>query len=161
MRKVFLLTGFNNWGKTYLITELFKRKRFSKDELYLYNNSGHKFCVQSQSNDDLGRDRYENIIEERLRALSTVGKKPSHIFTAFCPTKEPNNDSSEIIKSLFGKDEVHILAIEYKWCLHAKLDITQIKNYYSNLKNVKVHVLSEKSPEKKKCKLDDLLKPLL
>jgi molybdopterin-guanine dinucleotide biosynthesis protein len=31
MRTVFLITGFQNWGKTWLINELFKRKRFYKN----------------------------------------------------------------------------------------------------------------------------------
>ena len=159
MRKVFLLTGFNNWGKTYLITKLFDKKLFQKNKLYQYG--GCDFCVQSQSNDDLGRVVYENRIKERLNELRKVGKEPSHIFTAFCPTKEPNNDSYKIIETLFCEDKVHILAIKYKWCLHAKLDTKQITDYYSKLPNVKVHILVERDINRKKDRLDDLLKPLL
>ncbi len=160
MRKVFLLTGFNNWGKSYLIEELFNgRKRFYHDKLYSY--SGFKFCVQSQSNDDFGQKGYENIIEKRLNRLAKAKLDPSHIFTAFCPTKEPRNDSAAIISKLYSSDEVNIIAIEHKWCLHAKLKIKELQDYYSNLSNVSIHVLSEKNVQRKKKKLDDLLQPLL
>lgn len=160
MSKVFLITGFQNWGKTFLIQDMFdKRIKFFYDKQYRYSN--FNFCVQSQSNDDLGKDGFENIMKKRFSSLLKIGIKPTHICAAFCPTKEKNNLSDKIIENLFGNDEVHIIAIEYKWCLHGKLEISEIQNYYSHLKNVTIHVLSEKDPSKKRSALDKLLKSLL
>lgn len=160
MSKVFLITGFQNWGKTFLSHAMFNgRVKYFYDKLYHY--AGHQFCVQSQSNDDLGKVGFEKIMQKRISELKTAGITPSHICAAFCPTKEPNNLSGKIIKKLFLKDEVHIIAIENKWCLHGKLQIKNIQNYYASLNNVTVHVLSEKDQAKKKAALDTLLKPLL
>lgn len=160
MSKVFLITGFQNWGKTFLIHEMFDgRVRYYYNKLYSY--SGYDFCVQSQSNDDLGKEGFERIMKERLGELGKSGIKPGYICAAFCPTKEQNNLSDEIIKNLFPEDEVHVIAIENKWCLHGKLQVQHIKDFYADLKNVTVHVLSEQDKEKKKAALDHLLKPLL
>ena len=158
--KVYLLTGFNNWGKSSLIEEMFNgKKRFHNDKLYSY--SGKKFCIQSQSNDDLGRKGYENKVLGRLRKLKEKNIVPSHILTAFCPTKEPENLSAEIIENLYKNCEVHIILIQYKWCLHAELRIEEIREYFSKLRNVKVHILSEPDCSKKKISLDSLMLPLL
>lgn len=135
------------------------RSRFSYDRQYQY--FGFDFCVQSQSNDDLGKEGFENKIKKRLSALANIGIKPTHICAAFCPTKEPGNLSEDIILNLFPNDEVHIIAIEHKWCNHAKLQINALKQYYLHLSNVTVHSLSERDASKKKAALDELLKPLL
>jgi hypothetical protein len=73
MRKVFLLAGFQNWGKTRLIEGLFADKRFQgayrlfgKDTLY--NFAGCGFCVIQKSNDDPDRKAYEATYQERMRA---------------------------------------------------------------------------------------------
>ena len=59
--------------------------------------------------------------------------------SAFCPTRELSNDliydSREIINKLFKNDDVYIIALEYKWCGHAKLELKKINNYL-NLGNV-------------------------
>ncbi|ENM5736151.1 hypothetical protein DU972_003793 [Vibrio mimicus] len=160
MSKVFLITGFQNWGKTFLIHAMFNgRVKYFYNQQYKYSN--FDFCVQSQSNDDLGKNSFERIIKKRLLELSKSGVKPSHICAAFCPTKESNNLSDKIIENIFPEDEVYIIAIEHKWCLHGQLQIQEIQNYYSHLKNVTVHVVSEKDPTKKKAALDAVLKPLL
>lgn len=159
MSKVFLITGFQNWGKTFLIQSMFTKTRYLYDRQYKY--LGFNFCVQSQSNDDLGKNGFEKIMKKRLSSLLNIGIIPTHICAAFCPTKEKNNRSDEIIQNLFSNDEVHVIALENKWCLHGKLQIIDIRNYYSHLKNVTVHVLSEKDLSKKQNALDELLKPLL
>jgi hypothetical protein len=138
---------------------MFNRSRFSYGHQYDY--FGFKFCVQSQSNDDLGKDEFENMLKKRLSFLTTLSIKPTHICAAFCPTKEPNNLSEEVISNLFSNDEVHIIAIEHKWCTHATLQVSTLTQYYSHLKNVTVHSLSEKNANKKQAALDNLLKPLL
>ena len=46
MAKVFLITGFNNWGKTTIIKKLFQRQRFYRNTTYssssLVDSSGKK-----------------------------------------------------------------------------------------------------------------------
>lgn len=164
MRKIFLLTGFNNWGKSSLIYALFNKKRFLTDRLHHYAEADSvDFCVQPYSNDDLGRVGYEKDMEKRLQKLQENGKEPNHIFAAFCPTKERKNDSTAIINKLYHKDQVHVIAIKYKWCVHAELIILEIKGYYAELKNVTIHVLNEKTRDinKKRDELVSLLWPLL
>lgn len=143
-QKVFLITGFQNWGKSFIIKELFNdRERFYKNKLYALCDK--KFCVQSQSNDDLGDTGYINTLNSRLNKLSL---KPDYIISAFCPTKEPSNNSIEIIKNLYQNSDVYLITLENKWCLHAKLNINEITKYYSNLHNVQIENISEKDPKK-------------
>ena len=54
MRKVFLITGFNNWGKTFLIKKMFHQKIYHYNKLYKFLDIN--FCVQPQSNDDFKKD---------------------------------------------------------------------------------------------------------
>ncbi|TMP88212.1 hypothetical protein CWC05_01880 [Pseudoalteromonas ruthenica] len=160
MRKVFLLTGFNNWGKTTLIYDLFGKRRFLKHIPHVY--SGKNFCVIPQSNDDLGEPGYIDAYKDRVnKALSNWGT-PGYIFSAFCPTKEPTNDSSRIISSIYSGDNVYIIPIVYKWCGHAKLILPKIEDYYKMHKNVQVHPLSSKMTGTPKLKeLQKVIAPLL
>ena len=58
MAKVFLITGFNNWGKTTIIKKLFQRQRFYRNTTYssssLVDSSAKKpnFWVQPTQIDD-------------------------------------------------------------------------------------------------------------
>ena len=87
MAKVFLITGFNNWGKTTIIKKLFQRQRFYRKTTYssssLVDSSGKKpnFCVQPHSNDDIGAKNYINNTNHRKPIKTSIYK------TAFCPTK--------------------------------------------------------------------------
>ncbi len=149
MRNVFLLTGFNNWGKTTLINDLFGKSRFIKDQLHTYAN--RDFCVIPQSNDDLGEDGYLEAYHERILKLAKNGIQPSYIFSAFCPTREPTNDSLRIISSIYAGDQVFIMPIVYKWCGHAKLRMPDINAYYSGHKSIKsILPISGKQPGKAK-----------
>jgi len=144
-QKVFLITGFQNWGKSFIIKELFNNKeRFYKNKLYTL--CGKKFCVQSQSNDDFGENRYINAINSRLKKLSS---NPNYIISAFCPTKEPSNDSMRIIQKLYQNAEIYLITLEYKWCLHAQLNINELTSYYSSLSNLQIININEKDPKKK------------
>ncbi len=97
MRKVFLLTGFQNWGKTWLIKKLFNRQRFFEHSVYNYRD--HSFCVIPKSNDDLGQLGYESEYHRRIKKLYGKNIVPQYIFSAFCPTKEPTNLSDQIISN--------------------------------------------------------------
>jgi hypothetical protein len=123
-RKVFLITGFNNWGKSTLINDLFQGKRFSRTEPQELNSSGVKFMVQSQSNDDLRHERYI----EQVIARSKGG---NYLVAAFCPSMESLNDSKVIISSAAFScfSEIHVLLLKYKWDLHAELCIESVSKY--------------------------------
>lgn len=160
MTNVYLISGFQNWGKTYLIEELFKgRKRFYFDSLYPFN--GQYFCVQPQSNDDLGQTDFEKKITSRRAQLLNRGSQLTHLMAAFCPTKEPNNDSYQIVENLFSNDRVFIIAIEYKWCTHAKLQVEELQKYYAALHNVSIHTLEGEDIGSKGKRLEELLQTLL
>lgn len=159
MRKVFLLTGFQNWGKTWLISQLFSRKTFPRKYLYSYSN--HDFFVIPQSNDDLGKERYEEEYKMRMQEISDIGKTADYLFSAFCPTKESNNLSLNIINNLYSNDEVILIPIEYKWCNHAKLQIDEINAYYSELRNVKIQPLSSADASQKLIELKAIVDPHL
>ncbi|MEA3588424.1 hypothetical protein J6I75_08670 [Pseudidiomarina sp. 1APP75-27a] len=143
MRKVFLLTGFSNWGKTTLIKDLFGKSRFAIDKPHLYK--GKPFCVIPQSNDDLGERGYISAHNKRISELQKHVNTTDYIFSAFCPTREPNNDSSRIISSIYQYDEVYLLLILHKWCGHAKLMVPDITSYLGAHRNVKIHTISSKT----------------
>lgn len=159
MRKVFLLTGFQNWGKTWLINQLFSRNRFYKDTLYGFG--GQQFCVMPQSNDDLGSDGYERAYQERMSAQTKAGNSASYIFSAFCPTKETWNQSDQILKNLYSNDEIILIPIEYKWCGHAKLQLNEIAQFYSSFKNLSIHPLSQNNAALKLQELQKIVQSCL
>lgn len=143
MRKVFLVTGFNNWGKTTLLSDLFGVKAFRKDVPYPY--ASHPFLVLPKSNDDLGRKGYERDYYDRLQKFQKANGKPTYIASAFCPTREKRNDSIAILRSLYGGDQIEMLLLEYKWCGHAKLLISEIEQFYASEPNVTVHRVAPKT----------------
>ena len=112
MAKVYLITGFNNWGKTYLINSLFGKSRFFKHKPARFAN--HDFCVVPQSNDDLGQAGYITAYNDRVGFLRKSGFSVTHVISAFCPTREPANDSIFIVNQLFQEDQVFLIPIEHK-----------------------------------------------
>ena len=109
----------------------------------------------------LKRIKFQNKLKRRFEKLREANIKLTHICAAFCPTKEQHNNSVEIIKELFSKDEVHIIAIKHKWCLHGQLNINQIEKYYSDLKYVTIHTLTETDKDNKMPELTRIMQPLL
>ncbi|MCC7249504.1 MAG: hypothetical protein IT473_12860 [Lysobacter sp.] len=159
MANVYLLAGFNNWGKTHLITKLFNKGKFSKSIPAMLEE--RQFCVVPQSNDDLGESGFIRAYQERIKALEGNNYSVTHVAAAFCPTKEKRNDSLNILNKLFAKDKVFLIPIEYKWCGHAKLQISDIAQYYSQISNMTIHPLSQKDPAKVASDLKRLIAPLL
>lgn len=143
MRKVFLITGFNNWGKTTLLSQLFSTKAFRRRVPQYYATC--PFLVMPKSNDDLGRDRYEEDFKERLEKYEAANGKAKYIASAFCPTREPSNYSIEILHTLFKKDQIEMLLLEHKWCGHATLQIPEISLFYSAESNVTIHTVKSKT----------------
>lgn len=158
MRTVFLLTGFQNWGKTYLLYKAFQKGAFFSH--VLHECGGRNFCVIPQSNDDLGKEGFEDRVDEKLDELLKAGIKPDYIVAAFCPTRETKNNSYEIIKEKFKGDHVVLVPIEYKWCGHAKLQLDEIKKYYSTLHNVRIAPLTASDEALKLEKLIEILSTL-
>ena len=137
MRKVFLITGFNNWGKTTLLFDLFGVGAFRTDRLYPFG--GQQFMVVPKSNDDLGFKGYKKEVARRLKKLGEVGLRPKYIASAFCPTREPQNNSIQLLHDLYGTDQIEMLLIEHKWCLHAKLQLPIIEKFYASEPNLTLH----------------------
>lgn len=154
MRKVFLVTGFNNWGKTTLLSDLFGVKTFHKKTPQFYGK--HQFLVMPQSNDDLHQDRYEKEFRDRLEKFEEINGKAKYIASAFCPTKETNNNSIEIIHNLFKGDKIEMLLLESKWCGHAKLIIPEITRFYSSERNVTIHSITARSSVGKLSKVQSI-----
>lgn len=153
MRKVFLITGFNNWGKTHIIGGAFAKPKpiFRRDKLHRFPGSACDFMVQPYSNDDLRLLGYCEQYYERLNILRDSNLSPQYVVSAFCPTKEkewrtkngPKNKTSiDIIQELYGEDEVHMLLLLHKWCDHAELHPKDIAGYYSGLPNVTVTTIT-------------------
>jgi len=143
MRKTFLITGFNNWGKTALLSDLFGVKAFRKDVLQLFSN--FPFMVLPKSNDDIGKLGYEREYHERLQEIQTAFGAPNYIASAFCPTQEKKNYSMDILRSLYADDKIEMILLEYKWCGHAKLLVQEIEQFYSTERNVTVHCVGSKN----------------
>ncbi len=123
-----LICGFNNWGKTTIISRLFNKSRFSKSIDHKIGNQ--YYTVIPQSNDDLGEKGFIKEVNDRINLSPSGG---INIFAAFCPTKELNNDSFRIIQNTFSSYQLHIVYIQHKWDCHSMLDIGNIMNYYSTL----------------------------
>lgn len=142
--------GFNNWGKSTLIRELFNRHNFSHGATYPLHNVNFKteFTVESHSNDDdWGNDWLDRLTER-------IGNSPDNgenLFSALCPTMHNDNsfvnlltqrDYAErkkphIVKPnpLYGYSNLYILMVEYKWEHHAKLILSNIEQAGSAIPN--------------------------
>jgi len=87
MKRAVFVVGFNNWGKSTVIYELFGKKRFSFGKLHpLATGMGTgKFTVESHSNDDLNLKNYLKLLKKRIKLSPDKGQ---NLFTALCPTIE-------------------------------------------------------------------------
>ena len=141
MKRAILLTGFNNWGKTTHIYSLFARKVFYKNAIYSIQNVNASFIVESHSNDDLGEFRFIDLIKERITTVPNGNNQ--NIFCAFCPAREPTNDSARILANPpFSQfDEIHLLILKYKWDWHAELRIADLRGYLAGIRNVSLTVI--------------------
>jgi len=127
------IVGFNNWGKSTIIRELFGQKNFSKHITYKLRNTivQTKFCVQSISNDDIG----QNFINEITDRLDKTSKWQPDLFATLCPSMEVNNNYQQILSNpIFNSfDQLNFFLLKYKWEHHAEL-ITQ--NIISDLNGI-------------------------
>lgn len=140
MRRAFLIVGFNNWGKTTLVYDLFGKQRFLVGYGYrLQPDVGRCFTVESHSNDDTGEQRYIDLIEKRVRAAPADAQD---LISVLCPSREPGNDACRILGSRAFQpfDEIHLLLLRYKWDLHAELRLEDITNYFQRFHDPRFHI---------------------
>lgn len=104
------------------------------------------FIVGPDSNDDPGAERFLQLLKERI---SKAPKDAGDLFCAFCPSREPRNDSRYILEQapFVGFDEIHILLLKHKWDFHAELRTTDIINYLSGNLRVRFVVIDLDSRE--------------
>jgi hypothetical protein len=145
MRRAFLIVGFNNWGKTTLVYDLFRKQRFLVGYGYrLQPDVGRRFTVESHSNDDIGQQPYIDLIDERVRKAPADAQD---LISVLCPSREPTNDACRILGSPAFQpfDEIHLLLLRYKWDLHAELRIGDIQAYFGRCGNprLRIHVIDE------------------
>ena len=127
MQQAIFITGFNNWGKTRIISDLFgRRSNFGSGRTYRLTETsvGDPFAVDSHSNDDFLGNRW---IDERIQRRM-VAVPPVSLITALCPSIEPGNHFVELLSNpLFSQfEKLHIFLIEHKWEYHAHLDIPEV-----------------------------------
>ena len=150
---VFLLTGFSDWGKSTLLKLLFgkaQKERFRSGATETAS-TGHNFLVVPQSNDDLGSSRYQRDVIHRVSKCTSV--LPPNFISAFCPTREPNNESTVIITNLYANCKIILMPIEHKWCGHAKLELPTLAAYYQHIPNLIIDSITSSTPN---CPLQDL-----
>jgi hypothetical protein len=145
MRRAFLMVGFNNWGKTTLIYDLFNRKRFALGEGYQLNPClGQHFTVESLSNDDLRGQRYITKIEQRVQGAPS---NAADLVGVLCPSREPENDACDILnsKAFAPFKEIHLLLMHRKWDLHAELRLSDVETYFKccGNKRLRLHTIDE------------------
>lgn len=145
MRRAFLFVGFNNWGKTTLVFDLFRKQRFQFGYGYrLHPDVGQCFTVESHSNDDTGEQRYIDLIDKRVQAAPANAQD---LVSVLCPSREPPNEACRILASsaFAAFDEIHLLLLRYKWDLHAELRLADVPAYFQNCGNQRLclHVIDE------------------
>ena len=143
MKKVFLFTGFNNWGKTTLLGDVFGTANFRKGVAESF--AGQDFLVMPQSNGDIGKERFEREFLERLDRYKAAMGQPKYVAAAFCPTTEKRNNSIAILNALFGGAKIEMLLLEHKWCGQAKLMLPAVESTYAAEANVTTHHIASKT----------------
>jgi hypothetical protein len=140
MRRANFIVGFNNWGKSTMIREIFAQRNFSKNVSYRLADPEitTRFAVQTQSNDDIGQ-RFINKLTERLSRT----KGNPDLFAALCPSIETTNDFREILSEpIFASfTEFNFFLLKYKWEHHAELIITNIIANSSRLINANFYTI--------------------
>jgi hypothetical protein len=142
MRQAVFITGFNNWGKSTIIFDLFNRSRFFNGWTYPINRAPFNtlFTVQTQSNDDLWGQAYVTRVIERIEFATDRGE---NLFSALCPSMENTNNFVSILSAhpFTTYDRLHIFLIEFKWEHHARLIIDNIRQSGQGIPNVNFIVI--------------------
>jgi hypothetical protein len=143
MKQAFFITGFNNWGKTTIIQDLFNRKRFYYNQTYEMEimDLDIRFTVQSQSNDDLwGQDWADTV----LHRISLSPDKGFNLLSALCPSIELTNNFVDLLNGRFFRtyERLNFFLLENKWDHHAKLMTDNIILSAQSLRNANFIVIN-------------------
>ncbi len=144
MRQAFFITGFNNWGKTTIIQELFnERVKYFYGEKYRMTgvNFNVEFTVETHSNDDYWGQNWINHVQKRIDNSIDNGQ---NLFTALCPTLHSSNNFITLLtQPIFSTyDRLNIFLIEFKWEHHAKLIIDNVLSVGRQVPNVNFIVIN-------------------
>lgn len=144
MRQAFFIAGFNNWGKTTIIEDLFNsRRQYRQGWTYRITgvNFNNEFTVETHSNDDYTGQSWVDHVQERIDNSPDNGE---NLFTALCPSMESHNNFLTLLSqpTFSTYDRLHIFLIEYKWEHHARLIINNIVNTGRNIPNVNFIVIN-------------------
>ena len=130
MGKAILITGFNNWGKSRLIFELFNQQRFVFGRTFHLTSVNQDFVVETHSNDDYNQADFIERVTRRMQGTM----RNENLICGFCPTREQNNSALEILQSpVFQRfDEIYLFLLRYKWDHHAELMIQNLRTHFQN-----------------------------
>lgn len=149
MKKLILITGFNNWGKTSVINDkrLFNRKAYYWGWTYQIPGVNSNFIVENHSNDDYYG---VNWIERLKDRVDYAIKNPNNskvewnLFSAICPSSEPKNNFVSLLQDpFFSKYEKHFFLLLNKWDHHAHLNIKNIQQSLTVLNSVTTYVVNQ------------------
>lgn len=158
MKKAFLITGFNNWGKSSIINDIFNKKVYRKHNDHVLEGT-YKFSVQEHSNDDWGIDALIRHTQQRIDFSPNQGQ---NLIVAFCPTKEELNDSRQLLLHTLKNYKIYLILIVHKWDNHASLNVADILSYYAEMPNLIPIIIDEKDASKKpelvKTKILEIMK---
>jgi hypothetical protein len=93
-----LVVGFNNWGKSRTVRDLFGKGPtgcFHRRRAYSIAGVNARFSVAVCSNDDLGMVKYLDAITQLVSL--TANNYTQHIFSTLCPSREINNNARTIL----------------------------------------------------------------
>jgi hypothetical protein len=148
MRQACFITGFNNWGKSTIIHDLFcscgspqHRKQYRKRQTYPLSNLNiqSEFTVESHSNDDFNAVDYVDVIQDKILHSPSNGE---NLLVALCPAIYPSNNFVDILSNApFNQyDKLHLFLIEYKYdsliLNHARLLLNEIVKSGAGIPNV-------------------------
>jgi hypothetical protein len=102
MKKVFLLIGHSNWGKSETLYHLTNKNRRKK----YFKINEEWFFVRRMSNDDneLSLDKF----------IKSATKYKSHLIVAFCPTFEKGS-AYQLLKELAKNFEINSFVLLHKY----------------------------------------------
>lgn len=145
MRKAIFITGFENWGKTTTICQLFDRQNFYYGWAYSIDGINARFTIDSHSNDDLGALAWRERI---MRRIEQENEPDLHLIAALCPTIHPRNDFRVLLSQAPFDiyDELHILLLEFKFDHHARLMLDNIIRSGQDNPTIHFHVINADAP---------------
>lgn len=148
MKKAILITGFNNWGKTFVINHgnLFNREKYYWGWTYQITGVNSQFIVENHSNDDYEGRGWINRLQERVDYVINNPKNPHHewnLFTALCPSEESHNNFISLLQSSFFDDyEKHFFLLQNKWEHNAHLNVKNIQQKLNAIRNTTAYVVN-------------------